>query len=109
MFRNIIITDNETAVKQWNEEDFAVRQRRQIRAMKINYQWVDADIPEDAPKAEWFGRIRFWGRCVNRAWKRLPDKPLIILVAVAVLLITIPSVVFCCEVCSDPFAKLKQD
>jgi calnexin len=109
MFRNIIITTNETAVKQWNHDDFVLRQRRQIRAMKINYQWVDVDVPDDFPKPERFGRIRFWMRCVKRAWARVPDKPLILLVSLAVLLVTIPIVVFCCDMCSDPFAKLKQD
>jgi hypothetical protein len=109
MFRNILITTNESAVKEWNGEDFVIRQRKQIRAMKINYQWIDADVPDDVPKPGVVGRVAYWGRCTKRTWNKVPNKPLVIVITLTVILIMIPIIVFCSELCSDPFAKLKTD
>ncbi|OHT12281.1 Calnexin 1 [Tritrichomonas foetus] len=102
-FTNILIATNETAVKSWNNEDFNPRQRRQIRAMKINYQWIFTDEPPDRPGPGVTGYAFYLGRCVKRQWARVPNKPAVVAISVAVILITIPLTIICCDIFSDPF------
>lgn len=105
-FTNLLISTNETAVKKWNDEDFRVRQRRQIRAMKISYDWVFTDEPPDRPGPGVVGILSYLVRCLKRAWNRIPNKPIVIAISLSVILITIPLVLICCDICyDDPFGE----
>jgi calnexin len=108
-FTNILVATDEAAVRTWNAQDFAVRQRRQVRAMKINYDWLRIDLPDDWPEPGFIGLIEFWGRSISRRWKAVRNKPLVLGITTAVISITLPIVVltwfFCCQ--PDPFAHLK--
>ncbi|KAK8882132.1 hypothetical protein M9Y10_044772 [Tritrichomonas musculus] len=106
-FTNILIATNETEVKKWNNEDFNPRQRRQIRAMKINYNWIYTDEPPDRPGPGIFGFISYIGRCIGRFWDRIPNKPVVIAISSSIILITVPLTFIICDVCCyDPFDSI---
>lgn len=109
-FTNILIATNETVVRQWNDLDFVLRQRRQIKAMKINYDWVSIDLPDDAPEPGIAGLASYYVRCTTRYWRGLKHKSIIFAVSVLGTLITILSIFLCCMACEDdPFSKIKTD
>ena len=109
-FTNILIATNETVVRAWNENDFVLRQRRQIKAMKINYDWVNIDLPDDLPEPGLSGQLAYYGRCAGRYWKGVKHKSVVFAVSITGTLIVLLSIFFCWMVCEDdPFAKLKTD
>jgi calnexin len=94
-FTNILIATDENAVRTWNNEDFIIRQRRQVRAMKINYQWMEVDLPDDLPEPGIFGKLDYWKRCLWRRWDRVRNKTIVIVVTFTVIAVMMPIVVFC--------------
>lgn len=106
-FTNILIATNETEVKRWNNEDFNPRQRKQIRAMKINYNWIYTDEPPDRPGPGILGFFSYIGRCIGRFWAKIPNKPVVIAISSSIILITVPIIFIICDVCCyDPFADI---
>ena len=109
-FTNVLIATNESAVKAWNEKDFVIRQRRQVRAMKISYNWINVDLPDDVPEPGVVGKLAYWGRCVDRKWKALKNKPVVITLSLTIVLVLLALIFFCWAVCEDdPFGKLKTE
>ena len=105
-FTNILIGNNEEAILEWDKEDFQGRQRKQIRIMKSNYQWITKEEPRDYPRGGIIGLFEYFGRVFHRLWKRIPNKPVTISLTVSVLLIFIP-IIFLCYECMkpDPFME----
>jgi calnexin len=109
-FTNIAIATDEEAIRKWNNEDFIIRQRRQVRAMKINYQWMEVDLPDDIPEPGIFGRLAYWRRCLWRRWDRVHNKVIVMVVTFTIIAAMMPIMVCCCQMCEpDPFAKMKVD
>jgi calnexin len=109
-FTNILIATDEAAVRLWNAQDHNVRHRRQVRKMKINYDWVRIDVPDDWPEPGITGHVEYWGRCTRRAWQAIPNKPVVIGITTAVLCLIVPIVIMCYTLCEpDPFTKIKDD
>jgi calnexin len=109
-FTNILISTNETEVKKWNALDFAVRQRRQVRMMRINYDWLRVDLPDDFPEPGLMGHLEFFKRVAVRKWNGIRNKSVIFVVVILALSITIAVMVCCCYLCEpDPFAHIKTD
>jgi calnexin len=109
-FTNILLATDEREVKKWNGLDFAVRQRRQVRMMRISYDWLRVDLPDDVPEPGIRGRLEYYGRAASGRWGAVKNKPLVFGVIIAVLAIVIPVTILCCYLCEpDPFAHLKTD
>lgn len=109
-FTNILIGTNVSEIKKWNAEDFLPRQKRQVRAMKINYDWIDMDEPDDKPGPGVTGYVAFEFRELGRWWAKLKNKPAIIAISSSVVMITIPLIILCCELCrEDPTFKTHYD
>jgi hypothetical protein len=109
-FTNIAMATDEVAIKDWNAEDFAIRQSGQIAKMKVNYNWVTADLPEDFPHGGFFGYFDYGRRCLMRRWMRVENKPAVIVVSAGLLIVLLPMVLLCFQLFDvDPFSKMKQD
>ena len=109
-FTNILIATNESVIRAWNEKDFIIRQRRQVRAMKINYNWINVDLPDDLPDPGLVGHAAYYGRCLGRQWKALKNKPVVFTLTLTGTLLVIAMFFFCWTLCEDdPFTKLKTD
>lgn len=89
-FSNIMIATDETAIRKWNAEDFIIRQRKQIQAMRISYHWLKADDPTDFPVPGFVGHVQYYGRQVKKQWNKVENKPAVITIAIAIIMITIP-------------------
>jgi hypothetical protein len=109
-FTNILIATDENAVKKWNSEDFSVRQRIQVRGMRINYGWIRTDLPDDVPDDGIIGHIDYYLRTARVRWDKLKNKPIYIAGTAIVLVMAILIVLVFCFICeSDPFSKMKTD
>lgn len=108
-FTNILIANDVEAVKRWNSEDFNPRQRRQIRAIKINYQWIYTDEPPDKPEPGLIGHLEYYQRCVQRRWDRVHNKTAVLAISFTLLVISLPITVMCWDLFSDPFPAKKYD
>ena len=109
-FTNVLIGTNETEIKRWNNEDFNPRQRRQIRTMKINYDWIFTDEPPDVPGPGISGKISYVERCIKRRWQKVQHKPVVLAMSSAIILVLIPLIYICYDTCfDDPFAHYKTD
>jgi calnexin len=107
---NILVGTDEKAIKKWNGEDFGVRQRRQIRIMKIHYDWIRTDLPDDVPESGIIGHIEYYLRSIQRRWSKVRHKTVVIALGACIVLICVPVVLIFCQLCdSDPFSKIKKD
>jgi hypothetical protein len=109
-FTNIVFATDEKAIRKWNDEDFVIRQRKQIRGMKINYNWITTDLPDDVPEGGLIGYIEFFWRCIQRKWVKVRNKPVVIILSASFLFVFLPIVFICCQLYRpDPFVHMKED
>jgi calnexin len=109
-FTNILIATDEKAIKKWNSEDFSVRQRIQVKGMRINYGWIRTDLPDDLPDPGIIGHVDYYLRRARVRWGKLHNKPIYIAITAVLLVILILIVLLFCYACeSDPFSKMKTD
>jgi calnexin len=109
-FTNIAIGTDEEAIRKWNSEDFAVRQRMQIRKMKIAYSWIQTDLPDDQPEGGLLGYPAYWSRCLQRRWRGVRHKHAVIGISLLILLVLIPVILICWQLCrTEPFEKIKDE
>jgi calnexin len=106
---NILIAHDENAVRAWNREDFAVRQRRQIRTGTVRYDWLNIDVPDESRDPGLFGLISYHWRLLHAKWVRFRHKPLVIALVAIVVCMLVPILVCVADSCNDPFVKIKDD
>ncbi|EAY18758.1 Calreticulin family protein [Trichomonas vaginalis G3] len=88
---NLFVGYNETIVKRWNLEDFAQRQRLQIKKMKISYNWIDIDKDlEIPPEPGVLNRVVWEAKRAYKVWSRIENKGPIIAMVIAVVFVFIP-------------------
>jgi hypothetical protein len=106
---NIIIANDEDAIRAWNREDFVIRQRRQVRLTRIRYDWINVDLPDDAPEPGIFGRVGYYWRSIAKKWRATKRKALIIAGSATGVCLVIVLALMLVDYFDDPFEKLKQD
>lgn len=100
-FTNIIIATDEAAIREWNEYDFVIRQRRQASGMKFIYDWINIDLPKDAPEAGVLNHLEYAARCVNRFLKGLGNRPNVIAIGIVVTVTIMAFITLACLFCGD--------
>ena len=107
---NIMIANNESLIKRWNLEDFAHRQRIQIKKMKLAYNWINIDEEIDIPpEPGLMSHLKYYGGKVSRRWSKVENKPAIITIVVALILLIVPVSYIIYELISDEPFKLKTE
>lgn len=88
---NLFVGHNETIVKRWNLEDFAQRQRFQIKKMKISYKWIDIEKDLEIPPLPGvINRIVWEIKRAYKIWCRIEYKGPIFAIIIAVVFVFIP-------------------
>ena len=101
MITNILISNNESIVKKWNKLDFSGRQKRQIKAMKISYDWINVDEEDEIDNdLNIFYKLLFKFKKMKKIWDKVQNKSAIIAIVLSSIMILIPILLICCEMFS---------
>ena len=104
---NILISNNESKIRHWNLEDFATRQRVQIKKMKLSYNWINIDEELDIPPEPGFlNKVWYYKGKLGRRWAKVENKPAVITITVALILLIVPVSYITYElVVAEPFKE----
>ena len=88
---NVMISNNESLIRRWNLEDFAQRQRVQIKKMKISYNWINIDEEIEIPPEKGFiSHAKYYFRKLSKRWAKVENKAAVITITISMTLIIVP-------------------
>jgi len=108
MITNVLISNNESIIKRWNKADFNGRQKRQIKAMKIAYDWINVDEEEEIIyEPSLTSYFSHYTKKTMKWWSKVDNKPAVIAIIVSAIMILIPVVFLCYELFTNDTYKEK--
>ncbi|EAY10552.1 Calreticulin family protein [Trichomonas vaginalis G3] len=88
---NLLVSHNESLIKRWNLEDFAQRQRRQIKMMKIAYDWIDIDKEiEIPPEPGMMNKVVYLAKRGYRKFNQIENKAAYTSIFCSIVFVMIP-------------------